>query len=364
MAEEGGSKEFAPTERRLDEAREKGEIAIGRDLLAAAAYGALLLALLAAPGSLLRLATSGVVLLDQADSLVLRLDADSPGLLGGLGLSVLLAIAPWFGLPMLAVILVLLAQRGLVFSAARLQPKLSRISPIEGAKRKFGLTGLFEFAKSSVKLAAISLILGLYLSARAEAILHSMHLAPGPVAQLLGRMLIEFLALILVLQLMIGALDLFWQRFDHRRRLRMTRKEMTDEMKQSEGDPHVKAQRRQRAVDIASNRMLADVPTADVVIVNPTHYAVALKWSRSSGRAPICVAKGVDAMAARIRETASSAGVPLRHDPPTARALHAMVDIGEEIPPDLYRAVAAAIRFSEAMRRRARARRFLRGGST
>lgn len=362
MAEESGSKEFAPTERRLDEARDKGELAIGRDLLAAAAYGALLLALLAAPGALVGLASTGVVLLDQADRLILRLEVDGPGLLGGLGLAALGAIAPWFGLPMLAVLLALLAQRGLVFAGARLQPKLSRISLIEGAKRKFGPSGLFEFAKSTVKLAAISLTLGLYLSARAEAILHSMHLAPGPVAQLLGRMLVEFLALILVLQLVIGAIDLLWQRFDHRRRLRMTRKEMMDEMKQSEGDPQMKAQRRQKAMDIAGNRMLADVPTADVVIVNPTHYAVALQWNRSSGRAPICVAKGVDAMAARIREVASTAGVPLRHDPPTARALHATVEIGDEVPPELYRAVAAAIRFSEAMRRRARARRFLSGG--
>jgi flagellar biosynthetic protein FlhB len=136
----------------------------------------------------------------------------------------------------------------------------------------------------------------------------------------------------------------------------MTRKELTDEMKQSEGDPHIKAQRRQKAIEIATKQMIADVAKADVVIVNPTHYAVALKWERGAKRAPLCVAKGVDEVAARIREVAAEAGVPIHSDPPTARALYAAVDIGQEIHPDHYRPVAAAIRFAEKMRRRSRER--------
>jgi flagellar biosynthetic protein FlhB len=112
-------------------------------------------------------------------------------------------------------------------------------------------------------------------------------------------------------------------------------------------------QRRQRGHDIATNRMIADVATADVVIVNPTHYAVALKWSRATGGAPICVAKGVDDVAARMRAAAAKAGVPLHSDPPTARAVFATVDIGQQILPEHYRAVAAAIRFAERMRKRA-----------
>ncbi|MGB8814338.1 MAG: EscU/YscU/HrcU family type III secretion system export apparatus switch protein, partial [Paracoccaceae bacterium] len=125
----------------------------------------------------------------------------------------------------------------------------------------------------------------------------------------------------------------------------------------SEGDPHAKAQRRQRGYDIATNKMLADVATADVIVVNPTHYAVALKWDRTAKRAPICVAKGVDEIAARIRERAAEAGVPIHRDPPTARALHASVELGQEIRPEHYRAVAAAVRFAEAMRRRAKGRK-------
>ena len=128
---------------------------------------------------------------------------------------------------------------------------------------------------------------------------------------------------------------------------------MMDELKQSEGDPLMKQQRRQRGQEIAMNRMLADVPKADVVIVNPTHFAVALQWDKTRA-APLCLAKGVDETAARIRELAQEYAVPLHSDPPTARALYAEVNIGEEIRPEHYRAVAAAIRFAENIRNKAR----------
>jgi flagellar biosynthetic protein FlhB len=115
----------------------------------------------------------------------------------------------------------------------------------------------------------------------------------------------------------------------------------------------MKASRRQKGQEIAMNKMLVDVATADVVVVNPTHYAVALKWEKGSGRAPVCVAKGVDEIAARIREKAAAAGVPLHRDPPTARILHATLKVGQEISQDQYRAVAAAIRFAEKLRQKA-----------
>ena len=130
-------------------------------------------------------------------------------------------------------------------------------------------------------------------------------------------------------------------------------KELKDEMKDSEGDPQMKATRRQRSQEIV-RLMLADVEKADVVIVNPTHYAVALEWKRGSGRAPVCVAKGVDAVALRIRERAAAHDVPVWPDPPCARALHGTVRIGDEIERDHFAPVAAAIRFAEAMRENAR----------
>lgn len=349
-------KEFAPTERRLDEARRKGEVPVGRDLLAAAGVAGLVLALLASPGSLISAGVALMVLLDQADSLAPLLGSGQASPLGTLGVRVMGGLTPVFALPMLAVLAMLIAQRALVFAPSRLEPKLSRISLLANAKNKFGRNGLFEFAKGVVKLVIISLVLGVFLAARADGLMAAMALGPAQIAAMLGRLVVEFLLLVLIVQVSVGGLDLLWQRLEHTRRHRMTRKEMTDEMKQSDGDPQMKAQRRQKAVDIASNRMLAEVPKADVVIVNPTHYAVALKWNRKTRGAPVCVAKGVDEVAARIREIAAEAGVPLHRDPATARALHAAVDIGQEIRAEHYRPVAAAIRFAETMRRRARAR--------
>ncbi|MHA1527614.1 MAG: EscU/YscU/HrcU family type III secretion system export apparatus switch protein, partial [Alphaproteobacteria bacterium] len=136
----------------------------------------------------------------------------------------------------------------------------------------------------------------------------------------------------------------------------MSHQELKDEGKQAEGDPHIRAQRRERAHQIANNRMLLAVPEADVVIANPTHYAVALKWPRHDGSAPVCLAKGVDEIALAIRARAAEAGVPVQTDPPTARSLHGLVEVGQEIRPEHYQAVAAAIIFADEMRRKARER--------
>lgn len=351
-------KEFEPTQRRLDDARKKGQIARSVDLTTAAGYGGLLLAALAlGAGALQRAGQAGAVLLDQSDRLstLLLSEGRAPwaGLLAGFGW----AYAPFFVLPALAVLAAVLAQRALIFTPDKLMPKLSRISMLESARNKFGRTGLFEFAKSFVKLVAVSTILGVFLATRMGEVLGTLYLSPALATAVLLRLVIAFLFLILIIAAVVGGLDYLWQWSENRRRNRMSRKEMMDENRDSEGDPHTKAARRQRGYDIATNRMLEDVAQADVIVVNPTHYAVALKWDRAARRAPICVAKGVDEIAARIRERAAAAGVPIHRDPPTARALHASVEIGQEIRADQYRAVAAAIRFAEAMRKRARQRR-------
>ena len=161
---------------------------------------------------------------------------------------------------------------------------------------------------------------------------------------------------IIVLAFLVAALDVIWQRHSHLKKMRMTHQELKDESKQSEGDPHMRSSRRERAREIASNRMLHDVPTADVVITNPTHYAVALKWSRATETVPVCVAKGEDELARRIRLRAEQAGVPIHEDPPTARSLCALVDVGQMIHPDHYKAVAAAIVFADKMRANRRER--------
>jgi flagellar biosynthesis protein FlhB len=353
--EDDTDKEHDPTQKRLDDARKRGEFARSQDLLTAAAVaGFVLTGMGLGAQALMRSGAAATVLIDQADSLAAHMaDGGRPVMMQTLQ-AVISPLLPFFLMPGLAVIAVLFATKGFVFSPEKLMPKLSRISPLATAKQKFGMDGLVEFGKSAVKLTLVSVLIGWFLMARAPAILHSLALSPALSTVLMLRLLSEFLLLALLVLAVMGGLDYFWQTYRHLQRNRMSRKEMTDEMKDSEGDPHVKGKRRQRAQEIATNQMLADVAGADVIIVNPTHYAVALKWKRGARTAPICVAKGVDDVAARIREKAAEAGVPIHSDPPTARAIFATVEIGTPIHADHFKAVAAAIRFAEAMRARAR----------
>ena len=355
-AGEDEDKQHDPTPKKLEEARKKGEIARSADLTTAAGYaGIALVALSVGAASLTALGAAAQTLLARPDTLApLMFGGSARPLAGGLMAAVLVGAAPWFAGPVLAALLSILAQRSLIVVPSKLQPKLSRISPLANAKNKFGRKGLFEFAKSAVKLSVFGTVLAIYLIRHVPDILSSMNHGPGPAMTQMFGMAVEFLLVVVALSVLIGAIDYLWQYFEHIRSNRMSDKDVKDEMKQAEGDPVMKQQRRQKGMAIAMNRMLADVPKADVVIVNPTHYAVALKWDRTSPGAPVCVAKGVDEIAARIREAAAGAGVPLHSDPPTARALHATVEIGQEIRRDHYRAVAAAIRFAEAMRKKAR----------
>lgn len=357
MSEEGGDedKQFEPTQKKLDDARKKGELAKSNDLITAAAYGGFLLVAVALGGGLLvGLGEVLASLLENADSLarVTFAGSQSP-LMGGVMLASAMQVAPWFAGPITLAILCIIAQRGLVFAPSKVAPKLSRISPISGAKNKFGRNGLFEFGKSTAKLLIYGVIMGVFLMNQMSDMVASIYLTPGLIAAELGRLTVALLLFVLVISFALGAIDFMWQRAEHLRKHRMSRKEMTDETKQSEGDPMMKQQRRQKAYDIAMNQMLTDVPDADVIVVNPEHYAVALAWSRMPGAAPKCVAKGVDEVAARIREIAMENGVPIHADPPTARALHATVDVGEEITFEHYQAVAAAIRFAEKVRKAA-----------
>jgi flagellar biosynthesis protein FlhB len=359
MSEEGGGeKSFDPTPQRLAEARRKGDIPRSTDVTAAATYLALLV-VCATAGSY-ALARAGSVLMifvAQPDRLAGQLlGPGGPKLAGAILGEALRALAPIFLVPIGAVLVSLFAQQAITVSGEKLQPKLSRLSLLANARRKFGAAGLVEFAKGVIKLAAVATALFFYLARDLDRMIG----AATAEAKVLGGMMMESLVVLLsittVIAATVAAIDVVWQRFDHNRRLRMSYQELREEAKQSEGDPHMKAQRRGRAEAIATNRMLLDVPKADVVIVNPTHFAVALKWSRARGTAPVCVAKGEGELALKIRELAATAGVPLHSDPPAARALHATVSIGREIAPEHYRAVAAAIRFADRMRQAARAR--------
>lgn len=354
--DEDSDKQFEPTQKKLEDARKKGEIAKSADLTTAAAYGGfLLVSMTLGPAALIGLSTSLTVLLGQSHDLSVEMFAGAGAAFhAGILKEVFWGMAPWFAFPAIMAILALIAQRAILFTPSKIAPKLNRISPLSGIKNKFGRQGLFEFLKSATKLIIYSVILGFFLAAQMDRILGSVRLPPGLILAELGRMVVALTAIVLLVALVLGGIDYLWQSAEHIRKNRMSRKEMMDEHKQAEGDPVMKQQRRQRAQELALNKMLSDVPTADVVIVNPTHYAVALKWDRTAAVAPVCVAKGVDEIAARIRELAYENAVPVHSDPPTARALHAGVDIGEEIAPEHYQAVAAAIRFAESIRQKAR----------
>lgn len=354
--DESGEKSHEPSQRKLDEARKKGEIPRAGDLNTAMAYLGLLICGVAIGGSsLVQFAETVLPLLEQPDRLTdLFFREGAVSIAGTLMTSALLSVAPLLVVPGVLVLLTLFATRGFAFSCSKLQPKLSRISPIENAKNKFGRRGLFEFFKSFVKLCVYSILLAFFLRNQLDAITGVIFGSAGEVVLLMNDLILRFLFVVVLIAMVIGGIDAFWQRAEHMRKNRMSQKELRDEMKESEGDPHVKGQRRMRAQELALNQMISGVPDADVVIVNPTHYAVALKWSRMPGTAPTCVAKGTDHIALRIREVATEAGVPIHSDPPTARALFATTDIGKEISTDHYRPVAAAIRFADSMRVKAR----------
>lgn len=353
--EDDADKQYEPTQKKLDDARRKGEIPRPQDVSTAASYAGFVLAgtALGAP-MLLAFSDALMPLISRPTELAPRVFANPTPEIGGIFFRAANASAVFFLLPAALVAAAIIAQRGLVFAPEKLAPKLSRISPVQNVKNKFGIDGLFEFAKSATKLTIYSVVLGIFVARKLPEIVAAVHDAPAVATMILLQLTIAFLFVVLIVSATIGAVDFVWQQNAHLRKNRMSRKEMMDEAKQQEGDPYLKQERRQRGQTIAMNRMLNDVPGADVVIVNPTHYAVALAWSREPGSAPKCVAKGVDEIAARIRERAAEAGVPIHSDPPTARALHATVEIGREIPPEHYRAVAAAIRFAESIRQRMR----------
>jgi flagellar biosynthetic protein FlhB len=358
MSEDDDDKQHDPSQRRLDEARQRGEIPRSADITAAASYAGLMISFLVAGANVVQeTGQAGIVILDQANLLASRMSESGKAPLADMFVAFAMAALPLLLLPIVAVVLALIAQGSFVFASEKLMPKLSRISPQSIAGQKFGREGLFEFAKSSAKMLAVGVILAWHLSKRAQDIAASVYLQPAESMTLMLGMMVEFLFLTVLLSTGFGALDYLWQKAQHIRKNRMSRKDLMDEMKDSEGDPHVKAQRRQRGQQIAMNRMLQDVASADVIIVNPTHYAVALRWKRSDRTAPVCVAKGMDEIAARIREKAAIAGVQLYSDPPTARALFGSVEIGQQIRPEHYKPVAAAIRFAEALRKRSKARK-------
>ena len=328
----------AATPRRLQTARDSGQVALSRELPAFAGIGAFALVLaLAAPALAHRLA------------LRLAIPFRHPDLPPGTALQLMAeagaaAIAPVAAAALVAGALAVLVQTGFLISTDSLKPDLSRLSPAAGLRRLVGTDAAIEAVKALARLAAMGGALWWALRDRLPALIAApaqdpRHL-PAAAATLTGRVLFA----VLVVQAAVTVLDVLWMRLRHARGLRMSREELREEQKESEGDPKIKARIRQIRFQRARRRMLAAVPKATVVVTNPTHYAVALAYDRMRGAAPRIVAKGVDSMAARIRDTALAHGVPLVANPPLARALHRL-ELDAEIPPEHYKAVAELIAY-------------------
>jgi flagellar biosynthetic protein FlhB len=238
-----------------------------------------------------------------------------------------------------------LLQTGLRFTPDKLKPELSKISPKKGFERMFGPDGLMQFAKSLVKVSVIAILAWWILKPVVPKFSSLSALDVGAILPFCMDILKRLVFAVVGLSLLVAGGDWFWQRQRFLTRQKMTKEEVKEDYKNSEGDPHVKARQKQLRYERARRRMMQAVPQATVVVMNPTHYAVALKYEQGETAAPMCVAKGLDSLALKIRAIAEEAGVPVIEDPPLARALYASVDIDEMIPPAHFEAVAKIIGF-------------------
>jgi flagellar biosynthetic protein FlhB len=348
--EEGaGEKTEAPTPRRLERAREEGQVAVSREVAGAAGMlGALAGLLLMLPFAASGLVQSALVLLEQPAQLAA---VPPPAALWRTLLWGALSVLAVVALPMLlGPAATLLQTRGMV-SAKLIAPKASRISPMGGIKRLVSAANLVEFLKNVAKLAALCGVAALILGGMAWQLVPATAWPTGRLLAALWRDGLLLLGALAAAFAAIAVLDVLWVRHDHVRKLRMSREDIREELKQTEGDPEVRARLKRIRIERSRSRMMAAVPKADVVVTNPTHYAVALAYERGGGGAPKVVAKGVDHMALRIRAAAEKHGVPLVANPPLARALYT-VELDREIPPEHYEAVAEIIAYVWRLRGR------------
>lgn len=334
-----------PTPKKIEDSRKKGQIALSREVNN-------WIILLAGTIVVAAMLPSAFADLTQVMKIYLERAADLPGAPGGMRLILGDAIAEVFKAMALPLIFLMVAafispfvQVGPLFAPEVIQMKLEKISPMAGFKRLFSMRSIMEFVKGIVKISLIGIVGVIILYPYFDKFEHliglPMEVLAGEILTLTVRLMIGVLVVLMVL----AAIDLVYQRNEHMKKMRMSRQEIKDEYKQSEGDPHVKGRLRQLRAEKARRRMMQAVPSADVVITNPTHYSIALKYDPKTMEAPLCVAKGIDDIALRIREVAKEHDIILYENRPLARSLYDTVDIDEAIPPEQYKAVAEVISY-------------------
>ena len=358
---DAASRTEEPTPRKLQQARERGEVVKTPDLASMASLAAAASVVILGGGWLSRnLVESLRPFLASPDAMALQGQ-------GGVHVAAaaMLAAAPALAAVLVATsvagVLANIVQTGLIFSPERRAFDPSKLSILEGVKRLFGLDGFVQFLKSLLKVGLTAALAWWVLKPHFNELKNLVTMEPIATLAFATDVLRRLMFAVVAFLLVVAGADWMWQRQRFMTRMRMTKEELKDDFKQSEGDPHIKARQKQMRVERARRRMIQAVPEATVVVMNPTHYAVALKYDTAVSSAPTCVAKGVDSLALKIREIAEEAGVPILEDPPLARALYATVEVDEVIPPAHYEAVAKIIGFILNAGRDAAARRFRRG---
>lgn len=339
------SKTEDPTPKKLEEARKKGQVPLSREIN----NWVMLVA-----GTIVVIGMGPAMMEDMTIIMRQYLDgtADLPSVPGGMGYVVVDAlreILKALALPLLflmaAAFIGAFAQVGPLFAPEIIKMDLSKVSPLKGFSRLFSMRSIMEFVKGILKLAIVTIVGIIIIKPYLTGIEHMVGL-PVPTAMDEMKSLVTSLMIgILVVVFIIAGLDLLYQRHEHMKKMRMTKQELKDEYRQSEGDPHIKAKLRQLRQEKARARMMQNVPNADVVITNPTHYSVALKYDPEKDDAPIVIAKGVNEVALRIRQVAREHNITILPNPPLARVLFESVEIDDAVPSQHYKAVAEIISY-------------------
>jgi flagellar biosynthesis protein FlhB len=340
-----------PTQRKLDEAIKRGDVAKSQEINTLFVLGGFTLALMMLSGSI----TQGLSVNLRAFLMNAHQVPSDGAAFSALGRQALWAALAAAGLPALVIAIGGLLGGGLqhrpLWTFEPLTPKFSRISPMSGAKRLYGKEAWVQFLKGLLKIAIVGAVASTVLWNERDRLESFARIQPGGMLPALLALALKLLAGVLAIYAFMALGDAVYQRMAWLKRQRMSKQELKEEYKNTEGNPEIKAKLRQMRAARAKKRMMAAVPTATVVITNPTHYAVALKYERGMP-APICVAKGVDAVALKIRAVATEHRVSIVENPPLARALHATVQIDQEIPVEHYKAVAEVIGAILRLRRR------------
>jgi len=357
MAEDKGQdKTEEPTEKRKKDSREKGQVALSRELGSVGVLaGVVAVGAAWTPGMsrymrdyTARIFKDGV---DNPEAFF----SDLPLLMGNAVWTVLVLIGPILLVAVVVALLLTAGQVGFVWSWQPLEPKLEKLDPIQGLKNKlFSAQAVAEWLKSMAKVVIVGVVSWKVAEAwaRGGADLAGRYLE-GSLGWM-GAVLVRLVGFVLLPMIALAAADFAFQRWNTNEKMKMTREELKREFKEMDGDPHMKGKRRQRAVQMSQNRMLAEVAEATVVVTNPSHYAVALRYEIGQDGPPMVVAVGTDLMAARIKDLARTAGVPRIENRPLARALHATSVVGHPIPADLFEAVAEVLAFVFRVRDRNR----------